>query len=143
MKIAIGADHRGFELKTRLISFLKDEGHNVLDFGTDSSAPCDYPLIGYKVAKSLANGECRRGILICMSGMGMSMIANKVPGVRAAICDTAEDAKLSREHNDANVLCLGGRVIGPSLAEEIVLAFLAGAYQGGRHARRIAQIEIT
>lgn len=139
MKIAIGADHRGFELKSKLIPFLKGNGHHIIDFGTDSNESCDYPIIGYKVAKSVSKGESERGVLICMSGIGMSIIANKVPGVRAAICDTKADAELSREHNDANVIILSSKYIKDS-PEEILKTWFSAAIKEERHKRRVNQI---
>ena len=139
MKIAIGADHRGYELKSKLIPFLKREGHEVVDYGTDSSEPCDYPVIGYNVAKSLAKGGSDRGILICMSGIGMSIVANKVPGVRAAMCDTKENAELSREHNDANVIIISAKYIKDS-PEDVLKIWLKTNITEGRHKRRVDQI---
>ena len=140
MKIAIGADHRGFELKSKLISFLKDEGHTVKDYGTDSAEACDYPIIGYNVAKSVSKGESERGILICMSGIGMSIIANKVPGTRAAMCDTAVDAELSREHNDANVIIISAKYVQDS-PKDILKIWLKTEAGGERHKRRVDQIK--
>lgn len=140
MKIAIGADHRGFELKAMLAPFLKSQGHRVKDFGTDSAESCDYPIIGYNVAKSVSKGESDRGILICMSGIGMSIIANKVPGVRAAICDTKADAELSREHNDANVIIISAKYVKDDPKEILKVWFNAGISEE-RHKRRVNQIK--
>lgn len=140
MNIAIGADHRGYELKSELIPFLKKEGHEVLDFGTDSTEPCDYPIIGYKVAKSVSKREARRGVLVCMSGIGMSIIANKVPGVRAAMCGTKEDARLSREHNDANVIIISAKYV-KERPEDILKAWLNAEITEERHKRRVGQIK--
>lgn len=140
MKIAIGADHRGFELKIRLIAFLKNEGHEVIDFGTHSNEPCDYPHIGYNVAKSLAKDGLDRGVLICMSGIGMSIIANKVPGARAAICDTVIDAGLSREHNDANVLIISAKYI-KDAPEDVLRAWINTDIIEERHKKRVEQIK--
>lgn len=139
MKIAIGADHRGYELKMRLIAFLKKEGHDVADFGTDSTEPCDYPIIGYKVARAVSRNECARGILICMSGIGMSIIANKVSGVRAAICDTKEDAALSREHNDTNVIIISAKYV-KDKPEDILKVWFSTDISEERHKKRVAQI---
>lgn len=139
MKIAIGADHRGYDLKTKLVAFLKKEGHDVTDFGTDSNEPCDYPIIGYNVAKALAKGDSERGILICMSGIGMSIIANKVPGVRAAMCDTKTDAGLSREHNDANVIIISSKYVKDD-PEDILKVWFNTDITEERHKRRVDQI---
>ena len=140
MKIAIGADHRGFELKSKLIPFLKKEGHEVVDFGTDSTESCDYPAIGYNVAKNVSKNESDRGVLICMSGIGMSIIANKVPGVRAATCDTKEDARLSREHNDANLIIISAKYI-KDKPEDILKAWFKAEISEERHKRRVDQIK--
>jgi len=140
MKIVIGSDHRGVELKAKLVAFLKREGHEVEDVGTKSSESCDYPLIAYEVAKAVSKKEAERGILICMTGLGMVMAANKVPGIRAARCDTVEEAVLTREHNDANVLSISAKYV-KDKPEEIVKKWLATKFAGGRHKRRIDQIE--
>lgn len=139
MKIAVGSDHRGYELKSKIIAFLKEKGHEIRDFGTDSAESCDYPLIAYNAARSVSKGESERGILICMTGLGMVMAANKVPGVRAARCDTAEEAKMSREHNDANVISLSAKYM-KDKAEDILAVWLSTAFLGGRHQRRVDQI---
>ena len=139
MKIAIGADHRGFELKSKLIPFLKKEGYEVADFGIDSKESCDYPFIGYNVADSVSKKKADRGILICMSGMGMSIVANKVPGVRAAICDTKDDARTSREHNDANVIIISAKYV-KDKPEEILKVWFEAGIAEERHKRRIGQI---
>ena len=140
MKIAIGSDHRGYELKSRLIGFLKKEGHEVRDFGTGSTESCDYPLIGYNAARSVSSGESEKGILICMTGFGMVMVANKVPGIRAARCDTSEEAKLSREHNNSNVLSLSAEYA-KDKPEDIIKAWLSASFAGGRHQKRVDQIK--
>ncbi len=141
-KIAIGSDHGGFELKQMLAEHLKKEGYEVVDFGCDSPASCDYPDIAHPLAKAVAAGECACGILVCGTGIGMCMAANKEPGIRAALCGDVYSAKLTREHNDANVLTLGARVVGPGLAEMIVDTFLATPFSGDeRHMRRIGKIE--
>jgi len=139
MKIAIGADHRGFELKSRLITFLKKEGHQIKDCGTKSTDACDYPAIGYGVAKSVSSGESERGILICMSGIGMSIIANKIPGVRAAICRTKTDAQLSREHNDANVIVISAKYAMDS-PEDMLKCWFSTDIKEDRHKKRVKQI---
>ncbi|MDB4349404.1 ribose 5-phosphate isomerase B [Omnitrophica bacterium] len=139
MRVAIGADHRGYELKSKLIPFLKSEGHEVIDFGTNSGESCDYPAIGYNVARSLSKGESQRGILICMSGIGMSIIANKAPGVRAAICDSTCDAELSREHNDANVIIISSKYV-KDKPEDILRTWFNTDITEERHKRRVSQI---
>ena len=140
MRIAIGADHGGFELKSKLVKFLKTSGHEISDFGTDSKEPCDYPLIGYEVAKRVASGECDRGVLICKTSIGMTIVANKLSGVRAASCRSAEEARSSREHNNSNILSLGSHFVDEKAAEEILEVWLATAHAGGRHKRRVDQI---
>ena len=137
MKIAIGCDHVGFELKGKVIEHLKEKGIEVVDFGTNSTERTDYPIYGKAVGEAVASGECDKGILICGTGVGISLAANKVKGIRAALCTDAYMAKYTRLHNDANVLCLGGRVIGPGVAEEIVDIFLNTEFEGGRHQRRV------
>ena len=139
MKIAIGADHRGFDLKAKFMEFLKKEGHDVRDFGTCTNKPCDYPEIGYNVAKAVADKEADRGVLICASGIGMSIVANKVPGIRAAICDTAEDAELSREHNDTNVIIISAKYVKDS-AQLILRTWFTREIKEPRHKRRVEQI---
>ncbi|HEY8496970.1 MAG TPA: ribose 5-phosphate isomerase B [Limnochordales bacterium] len=140
MRIAIGSDHAGFDLKQELMAHLKAAGHTVVDMGTTSRESCDYPDYARLVAEAVAAERCDRGILICGTGIGMSIAANKVPGVRAALCAEPYSARMAREHNDANVLCLGARVTGSGLALEIADAFLAGEFAGGRHARRVDKI---
>ncbi len=139
MKIAVGADHRGYELKEKLKRFLEAEGHEVADFGADSAESCDYPRIGYDVARSVSKGESERGLLICMSGIGMSIVANKVPGIRAAMCDSAEEAVSSREHNDANVIIISSKYV-KDPPEEILKAWFGAYISEGRHKRRVGQI---
>ncbi|MEE8360175.1 MAG: ribose 5-phosphate isomerase B [Candidatus Omnitrophota bacterium] len=141
MKIAIGADHRGFELKGKLVTFLEKAGYEVIDLGTDSTQSCDYPMIGYNVARSVANGESDRGVLICMSGMGMSIVANKVPGARAAICDTKIDAELSREHNDTNVIIMSAKYVKDN-PEDILKAWFKAEITEDRHKKRVDQIKV-
>lgn len=141
MRIAIGADHGGFALKERLVKRLKGKGLNLTDFGTHSEDSCDYPLIGYKVAKAVSSGRFDRGILICKSGIGQSIVANKLPGIRAALCYRREAAILSRQHNDANILVLGSLFIDNRIAKDIVIDWLTTDFEGGRHKRRLKQIE--
>ncbi|MBI2914335.1 MAG: ribose 5-phosphate isomerase B [Firmicutes bacterium] len=140
MRIAIGADHAAFRLKTELKSLLDDLGHEVQDFGTYTEDPVDYPDIAGQVAEAVAGGECERGILVCGTGIGMCIAANKVRGIRAAQCHDTLSARLSREHNDANVLTMGARVIGTGLAREILDIWLATPFAGGRHERRVRKI---
>jgi ribose 5-phosphate isomerase B len=140
MNVAIGADHGGFDLKEKISVWLSDNGHNVKDFGCESTESVDYPQFGASVARSVAVGESELGILVCGSGVGMSMTANKIPGIRAALCNDAVCAEYSRRHNDANVLAMGGRVVAPDKAIEIVQIFLTSRFEGGRHARRVDQI---
>ena len=137
MKIAIGNDHAALELKNHIVDYLVKEGHEVVNFGTDTPASTDYPIYGARVAHAVANGECERGIVICGTGIGISISANKVKGIRCALCSEPVSAKLTRQHNDANVLAMGARIIGPAMAEEIVHTFLTTEFEGGRHSRRI------
>ena len=140
--IAIGSDHGGFALKKALMAHLDKRGLKYKDFGTYSEASCDYPAYGKAVANAVAGGECERGILICGTGIGMSMTANKVPGVRAAVCGDCFSAEATREHNDANILCMGARVVGEGLALKIADTFLDTPFSNDeRHIRRISQIE--
>jgi ribose 5-phosphate isomerase B len=140
MKIAIGADHAGFALKQHLLATLARLGHQIDDLGTHSSEPVDYPEICAGVARAVVERRAERGIVIGGSGQGEQMAANKVPGARAALCNDLYTARLSRQHNDANVLAIGGRIVGCALADEIVGVWLATAFDGGRHQRRIDQI---
>ncbi|MCR5283013.1 MAG: ribose 5-phosphate isomerase B [Lachnospiraceae bacterium] len=140
--IAIGSDHGGFELKEKVVAHLKERGFEVKDFGTYDKASCDYPVFGRAVAKSVAAGEAEKGIVICTTGLGISMTANKVKGIRCAVCADTVSAKLTRLHNDANVLSMGAGIIGENLAISIVDTFLDTAFSGEeRHQRRIDQIE--
>jgi len=141
MKIAIGSDHGGFELKKSVMGFLKDEGYEIEDFGTKSKESCDYPMIGFDVAKAVADGRAERGVLICKTGVGMVIIANKVHGVRAAACYDVEMAKSSREHNDCNVAVLAASYTPADEAKKILKAWLAAEHAGDRHARRVGQIK--
>ena len=138
--LAIGCDHGGFNLKPVIIKYLKDHNIAYKDFGTFSSESCDYPDYALKVAEAVASGECEKGILICGTGIGVSIAANKVKGIRAALCGDVFSAKATRAHNNANILTLGERVTGPGLALEIVDAFLNTNFDGGRHAVRVNKI---
>ncbi len=142
MRIAVGADHAGWPLKETLVQFLMDGGWDVEDFGTFGPESVDYPDYAEKVAAAVAHGEVERGLLICGSGQGMCMVANKVNGVRAALAHDVVSARLSREHNDANVLTMGGRFVAPPLAAEILQAWLKTSFLGGRHLRRLEKIEV-
>ena len=140
--IGIGSDHGGFALKEAIKKHLEERGLEYKDFGTYSSASCDYPVYGRAVAKAVAAGECELGILICGTGIGISITANKVPGVRAALCGDCFSAEMTRLHNDANILAMGARVVGPGLAMKIADTFLDTPFSGDeRHIRRINQIE--
>jgi ribose 5-phosphate isomerase B len=141
MKIAIGADHAGFKLKESIKEFLKTLNVKVTDFGTNSRESVDYPDYAIPVAEAVAKKEFDFGILICGTGVGMSITANKVKGIRAALCNELFTARCSKEHNNANVLCMGGRIIGEELANEIVKTWLYTEFQGGRHQRRVKKIE--
>lgn len=140
MKIAIGADHGGFDLKKTIIVALKALGHDVTDFGCHGTESVDYPDFAEKVARGISEGTFDRGILICGTGIGMSMAANRFPNVRCALCHNLYTARLSREHNDANILAMGGRVIGAGIAAEMAKVFLETAFEGGRHTRRLDKI---
>lgn len=135
--IAIGSDHAGFALKQKLMTYLNASGNEFKDFGCFDENSVDYPLIAGEVAKAVSDGECEKGILICGTGIGMSIAANKVNGVRAALCSDEFSAKYTRLHNNANVLCLGARVIGEGLAQDITEIFLNTEYEGGRHEKRL------
>lgn len=137
MKIAIGCDHGGIALKNDTVAVLKGMGHEVDDAGCFSTESVDYPEFAKQVCAKVQAGACDRGILICGTGIGMSMVANRFDGIRAALCHELFTARMSREHNDANVLCLGARVIGPGLAEEIVRTWVSTEFAGGRHLKRI------
>ncbi|MBN2465027.1 ribose 5-phosphate isomerase B [candidate division WOR-3 bacterium] len=140
MKIALGADHRGFRLKEELKQWLAARGHEAVDLGTDGAGRVDYPDYAFKVADAVAGHEADRGILICSTGIGMSIAANKVHGVRAALVGSVRLARLARGHNDSNVLCIGADVIAGTLARRIVGTWLATKFAGGRHKRRLAKI---
>ena len=141
MRVSIGSDHAGFEYKEKIMALLTSLGHEVLDFGTFSTDPVDYPLFIRPTAQAVANGECDRGIVLGGSGNGEAIVANKVRGIRCALCWSLETARLAREHNDSNVLSIGQRMIPEDLALEIVKVWLTTPFEGGRHIRRIAEIE--
>ena len=139
MKVSIGSDHGGYELKLEVIEHLKKRGFEVTDVGTDSPASCDYPIYAKKVTEDIQSKNADLGILICGTGIGMSMAANKEPGIRAALCHDTFSAKATREHNDANILCMGARVVGPGLALMIIDTFLYTPFSNDeRHIRRIS-----
>ena len=138
--IAIGSDHGGFALKQEIMKHLEERKLEYIDFGTYSSDSCDYPQYGAAVGRAVADGSCERGILICGTGIGISISANKIHGVRAALCGDCFSAEMTRRHNDANIVALGARVVGPGLALKIVDTFLDTEFEGGRHARRIEQM---
>jgi ribose 5-phosphate isomerase B len=140
MLIAIGSDHGGFRLKEDIKEFLKEQGYEFRDFGTNSTDSVDYPDFARAVAQAVASGECGRGILICGTGVGISIAANKVKGIRAALCTDEYTAQMSREHNDANILALGERVTGFGLARSIVAKWLTTDFAGGRHSKRVCKI---
>ncbi len=140
MKVSIGSDHAGLSLKRVLLRALEELGAQVDDVGTHDAASSDYPDWAAKVAQKVASGAAERGVLVCGTGIGMSIAANKHRGIRAAVCSTEFEARMARAHNDANVLCLGERVVGPGVARTILEVFLATAFEGGRHARRVEKI---
>ena len=143
MKIAMASDHAGYRYKEEIKKFLAEKGHEVTDFGTDSPDSCDYPDFIRPAAKAVAKGQCERGIVLGGSGNGEAMVANKVPGIRCALCWDLRSARSAREHNDANVLSMGERTVSISAALAIVDIFLTTEFQGGRHRRRIEKIEKT
>ena len=140
-KIAIGNDHVAVELKNHITKYVEAKGYTVVNFGTDSSESCDYPVYGEKVARAVASGECDLGILICGTGIGISLAANKVKGIRAAVCSEPYSARLTRQHNNANIIAFGARVVGQAMAEMIVDEFLDAEFEGGRHQRRVDLID--
>lgn len=140
MKIAIGNDHVAVEMKRHIVAYLEAKGHTPVNFGTDSTERADYPLYGKAVAEAVASGACEVGILICGTGIGISLAANKVKGIRAAVCSEAYSAALTRRHNNANIIAFGARVVGVATAETIVDAFLEAEFEGGRHAARVDMI---
>lgn len=141
MRIAVGADHAGFELKEGLAELLRGLAHEVDDVGTYSEERCDYPDFGAAIGRAVASGEADLGVGVCGSGIGIAMAANKIAGVRAATVHDVTSARLAREHNDANVVCVGSRLIGHQVAVEMLEAFLAAEFQGGRHRPRVAKLD--
>ena len=141
MKIAIGNDHAAVALKNEIMEYVRELGHEVDNFGTDTNESCDYPEYGEKVGRAVASGEYDCGILICGTGVGISIAANKVNGVRAAVCSDVATAHLVKEHNNANIIAFGARIVGSELAKDIVKAYLEAEFLGGRHAKRVAMFE--
>lgn len=140
MKISLACDHGALDLKRAVAAHLASLGHEVVDFGTDSEASCDYPDFGAPAAKAVASGECERGIVLCTTGIGMCITANKVRGIRCALLSDLMSARLTRQHNDANMIAIGAGVVGEKLALEIVDTFLETAFEGGRHQRRVDKV---
>ncbi len=140
MKVAVGSDHRGFESKEMIKTIITQLGHEVVDFGAADNSPVDYPDMAYIAAKAVANGEADRAVLACGTGIGMSIAANKIAGIRAALCHDELSAQISRDHNDANVLCISGDLIGEVLLRKIVEVWLSTEFSGGRHKRRVNKI---
>ena len=140
MIVSIGYDYVGYEMKDKLIDYMRAQGHTVLDLGPDSAAPCFYADYGEKVARSIVRGESERGVLICGTGVGISLAANKVHGIRAAVCSEPVTAALCRHHNDAQIIAFGARIVGLEMAKAIIDAFLNADFDGGRHAPRIERI---
>jgi len=140
MKIAIAADHGGYQLKTVLVAYLQEKGYDYTDFGTDSEESVDYPAFGKKVGEEVASGRYDRGVVICGTGIGIGISANKIPGIRCALCHDVYSAQATREHNDSNMLSMGGRVIGPGHALMVLEVWLHTDFAGGRHQRRVEAI---
>ena len=140
MRYAVGCDHAGFPLKEPLVAELEAQGHDVLDLGTSGFAAVDYPVLAFKVAQTIVSGRADMGLLICGTGLGMAITANKVEGIRAVSVSDAFSARMARAHNDANVLCVGARVVGPGMAVDILRAWLGTEFEGGRHQRRVEMI---
>ena len=140
MRIAIGSDHAGYDLKIEVKKHLEQKGLEVIDFGTNEKTSTDYPIYAKRACYAVLDGQCDRGILICGTGVGMSLTANKIPGIRAVVCSEPCSAVLSRKHNNTNVLCFGGRIIGVELAKMIADLWLAAEFEGGRHQRRIDMV---
>ena len=141
MKISLGCDHGGYALKEHIKAYLESKGHEVTDCGTYSTDSCDYPIFGEAAARKVQSGECERGIVICTTGIGISIAANKVKGIRCCACSDCYSAEMSRVHNDANMLALGAGITGPNLAKRIVETFLNTEFEGGRHARRVGLLD--
>jgi len=140
MKVGIGCDHAGLELKKEITSFLKEMGIDCIDYGTNGPESVDYPDFGERVSEAVSKGELDRGVLICGTGIGMSIVANKFPGIRASLCNELFTARMSRLHNDANILVIGGRIVGRDLAREIVRVWFSTPFEGGRHENRLDKI---
>ena len=140
MKLSIASDHGGFALKEEIKAWLLEQGHEMEDFGCHGTDSCDYPDFGEPAARAVAEGKCERGIVICTTGIGISITANKVKGVRCALCGDSWSAEMTRRHNDANMVAVGAGVTGPNLAKEIVSVFLSTEFEGGRHQRRVDKI---
>ena len=141
MKISLGCDHGGYALKEHVKAYLESKGHEVVDCGTYSTDSCDYPIFGEAAARKVQSGECERGIVICTTGIGISIAANKVKGIRCAHCADSLEAEMTRRHNDANMMAIGAGFTGKNLAERMVEVFLTTEFEGGRHARRVAKID--
>lgn len=141
MKISVASDHGGFALKQEIAEYLRQQGHEVLDCGCHSTDSCDYPDFGAAAAKAVASGQCDRGVVICSTGIGISIAANKVPGIRCALCGDIYSAEMTRRHNNANVLAMGAHLTAPVLAKKILDVFLSTEFEGGRHQRRIDKID--
>lgn len=141
MKIAIGCDHGGYLLKQDILIWLEENDYEFEDFGCYNTENVDYPVYAEKVARAVASGECEKGIVICTTGIGVSMAANKVKGIRCALCGDSYSAEMTRRHNDANVLAMGAGIIGPNMAKKITEVFLTTAFEGGRHARRVGLLD--
>ena len=141
MKIAIGCDHGGYLLKQDILIWLEENDYDFEDFGCYNTESVDYPVYAEKVARAVASGECEKGIVICTTGIGVSMAANKVKGIRCALCGDSYSADMTRRHNDANVLAMGAGIIGPNMAKKITEVFLTTAFEGGRHARRVGLLD--
>ena len=140
MTIAMASDHGGYLLKEHIKKYLTEQGHEVRDFGCNSLESCDYPIFGAQAARAVAAGECERGVVICTTGIGISITANKIKGIRCALCSEPLSAEMTRRHNDANVLAMGAGMTGEKLAERIVDTFLSTEFEGGRHQRRVSEI---
>ncbi len=137
MKIAMGSDHGGYLLKEHVKKYLTEQGHQIVDFGCNSLESCDYPQFGAAAARAVADGSCERGIVICTSGIGISISANKIKGIRCALCSEPLSAEMTRRHNNANMLAMGAGMTGPNMAERLVDTFLTTEFEGGRHQRRV------
>lgn len=141
MKIALGSDHGGYALKCEIIKMLEQQGHTIHDFGCHSTESCDYPIFGEATARAVASGEYERGIVICTTGIGISIAANKVKGIRCANCSDTLGAEMTRRHNNANMLAFGAGLVGPNLAKRMVEVFLSTEFEGGRHQRRVGLLD--